>query len=201
MTLQQMVEDIQTVFPDYGWTHIVLELNRAYTEFCRLTGLNIAETDLSAFSNWSTRTDNSYTIYYITLGSDVDTIMNMSLRDSSDNILYNYTINYEIKRSKVLEVVPVNNTTLPDTAYLHITYRKIPTALSSTTDTIAIDDIYSAALVDKVLSKFWARKGILQNAGWHRSEYKTWLKEGRLRAKSFFDNTEITIQSKMPYDN
>lgn len=164
MTLQQMTEEVQQLFPQLSYTQIRFDLNAAIKEFGQKAGLPYAETTLtkaSAYVSFDSERDE----YKWTLPSDVYEIRNI---DTSyrDEIRVDTTNLY-------LDFIGT------DLTKIRIEYVKVPTTLSLLTDESNIPQVFHTAIVARVIEKWYSIGGNQPGTQYFRSRWNDAVKEAK----------------------
>lgn len=166
MTLTQMVEEVQQVFPEYPRTQIVFELNRAMREFARKTGVYhtydilLRETDLLTEDTRAEETvfllpENCY---------EVNAIDGL-LRDQ-------YEVQGGTLRVGYIDI---------DLDWLTIRYSALPAPLVNPSDTPPFESSFHDAIVHATKKKFYVNAGRAQDAALE----DTYLREAEREARRF----------------
>ena len=152
MTIKQMIDEVQTVFPTVGRNQIRLDIDTAQKEFARKTRILGKRGELSSPSSnlaWE-------------LPSDFESLTDVRIYDSSGYplILYNKEIDYDCdpKLGKIFfkSITTTNITGLPsaiDKAYIYYDYK--PATISSESASLEIDEQYYEALKAWIYKKYF----------------------------------------------
>ena len=162
MILQEMVDDIQMVFPKVNKTRIIFDINNAIMTFCHITRVLYAKLTLTS----GTETDSDTTKPYWTF--DLPTYV------------------YEVRSATccVQEEFEVGDDEItfyfrkdPDED-IELVYSRRPGLLMDNEDEPSIPEIFLPGIIAKVKSKYYSEAGVLQNAGWEKTAWKEAVAEG-----------------------
>ena len=199
MTLQQLVEGVEQMFPTVGRTQILKEFDLAQKTLCTEAGLleaNGSLTDVSSYISWD-------------LPSDFVSLDQVDYYDTDGYPLYseNLSFDYEVIEGKIhfysitttpLSVIPTS------IIYIVLRYKKSPSDIDSISSTVDIDEVEYPAMEAFVLKrlfskfkvpKFVDREGNVVNV-FDTSALKYWdaeyhrLKVEAKRRNNLIDNTK-----------
>lgn len=187
MTVQNIVEEVRTVFPSLGETQLVKELDKAQKDFVAQTRCLIGLYQLSS--------PDSYTAWK--LPSDIDLVFDIDVFDSNgkplymedDNIVWkimgDYLLFYDLDQQRI--------TSLPSTYYdVYLWVYKKPSSISDINGTLSIQEEYHPYLVNYIFAKAYSlypieigtTNGIIKARDWnavrfHRNEYERGIREAK----------------------
>ena len=189
MTLINMREIVQTVFPDKGETEINLLLNNAYKDFCHESGIYRLSEDISIvggaitypLASCATKAIDEV-LSIVCKGTNGEPLANAPRFriDAGNLVFYSYS-------DEVLTTLPT------DVTYVNITYKAIPTALTNADEPV-FDVAYHEALTVKVMQQLSARIKDLQSALYYSHEYDKMLMRATKRANMRQNKTTSNIQ-------
>lgn len=156
MTLQQLVEGVEQVFPfkgtGIGRTQILKEFDLAQKTLCSEAGLleeSGSLADVDTYISWN-------------LPSDFVRLKQVDLYDSDGYPLYigNLSIDYEIYDGQIhfFSVTETPLASMPSTiAYIVLRYEKMPSDITSVTSTVDIDEVEYPAMEAFVFKRLFSR--------------------------------------------
>lgn len=156
MTLKQILETIQEIFPKIGWTQFVIDANSVYKDYCRETEILTKSDDLSF-----TTTTTSYTLADEFTDMDGEKITNIEFKDSSGDLVErSYRLTWEVADGvltfynyKGSDIDSIANIT---TITFHYVY--VPTSLSGESDEPAVPkELISEAIIEGLYKKYYLR--------------------------------------------
>lgn len=185
MTVEFAYQHVREHFPEMKFTLFLDKLNRAVQEFIQETDCVIASvkgtvsgttiTITSPASQTLTNQGNGNQMLY-NIPTFVYAVHEIRFADSQGAYLdspVRYLIDVNTIEFFNTEGEPLNEWP-SDVYYIEFVSTKAPTALSATTDSIAIPDTFCEGVIAKILSDMYASGGknaILQLAGWWREEF------------------------------
>jgi hypothetical protein len=186
MTLQTMLETIRATFPDKQEAQVKLDLNAAYAQYGEESRLPFQDfqvvVNAGVLAIGSTPLTQAYSWY--SLPAPAKEILIVAAYDVNNNVVDvpDYSISFVGNMFQILD--------LHDSLYLgggfpvgiaRLRFRcsVIITPLSADSDVPAYPAQFHQGLVDHVYAKYYALKGVLQNAGWFKSSYASYVAAGK----------------------
>lgn len=203
MTVKNIIEQVQTVFPKIGKTQIIKSIDYAQKKYAGEIGLLRKTGTLSSPSSNITWT----------LPTDCKQVIDILFYNSNDMPLYmdDLGLSYEIVFGKITFINDdgtklSNLPTTVDSAY--IVYEHYPSTVDGEDDSLDIDEELHDAIVAWVMKDYHSKypvevmtnDGVIMTKDWRavshwQGEYMYYLKTGRMRAEA--DQDGVDSQPKM----
>jgi hypothetical protein len=187
MTLQAMLEMIRQVFPEKQEAQVRMDLNNAYRMYCEETRLPIDDFDVTVSGGTLAISGASLTVkdgWYV-LPSPVKDIITITAYDAQDKTVERpeYIIGFLGRQFNIMDIMYdtllVGGSLPSGVTRIRFRCSITPAPLASDSDVPDLPEQFHEALVDHVLTKYFAIKGILQQSGWFRSSYQALVTAGK----------------------
>lgn len=191
MTLKNMVETVQQIFPNIGETQVVHEIDKAQKDFCRRTGILrklFKLTDIDTKSSWELPEKVV----------EIDEVL--PFNDEGQPCYFSmYNISWLVEDG-MLRFYSYDGTTLEnlsDFGNVYVRAVVIPDTISTVSDTLEIDEDFHEYLLNYVFERFYSsfpvevltQSGVVKTRDWqavkyHAAKYLEGIKEGKRRKNS-----------------